>query len=225
MDPKQRAAEAALDLLGNDLVVGLGSGSTSDCFHVALARALKDGRFRNIVGVPTSKRAEQHAIELGIPLTTLTRAPNPDITVDGADEVAPNLDVIKGLGGALLREKIVAQASKKLVIIGDSSKTVSMLGTKQPLPVEVAVFEHETHVPFFRSLGCEPVLRRNANGTPYATDNSNYIYHCRFERIDDPPALQRALKSRAGIVETGLFIGMAHIALIATSTDVRKMTR
>src|SRR5262245_17111904 len=138
MDPKQRAAQAALEFLTSDMIVGLGTGSTADFFHMALADALKSGTLRNIVGVPTSKRAEQHAIELKIPLTTLARAPNPDVTVDGADEVAPNLDLIKGLGGALLREKIVAQASKKLVIIADENKTVESLGTKQPLPVEVA---------------------------------------------------------------------------------------
>jgi ribose 5-phosphate isomerase A len=225
MDPKQRAAQAALEYLSSDMIVGLGTGSTADFFHIALADVLKNGRLRNIVGVPTSKGAEKHAIELKIPLTTLAEAPNPDITVDGADEIAPNLDLIKGLGGALLREKIVAQASKKLVIIADGNKIVSALGTKQPLPVEVATFGYETHASFLRSLGCEPALRKTPDGKPYVTDNSNYIYDCRFSRIDDPRAIEQALKSRAGIVESGLFLGIAQVALVATDTGVKRLSR
>jgi ribose 5-phosphate isomerase A len=225
MNPKQRAAEAALEMVSDGMIVGLGTGSTADFFLIALGQAIKSGRLGNIRGVPTSKRSEQRAIELGIPLATLTDCPNPDIAVDGADEVAPNLDVIKGLGGALLREKIVEQATKKLVIIADASKTVQVLGTKGPLPVEVATFEYETHEEFLRSLGCEPALRREADGKPFVTDNSNYIYHCRFSRIDDPPTLQRKLKSRAGIVESGLFLDMAKVALIAGDDDVKTMTR
>jgi ribose 5-phosphate isomerase A len=225
MNPKQRAAEAALEILADGMVVGLGTGSTADFFLMAFAESIKAGKLRNVRGVPTSKRSELRAIELGIPLTDLADAPNLDITIDGADEIAPNLDLVKGLGGALLREKIVAQASKKLVIIADSSKTVTALGTTQPLPVEVAHFGYETQAQFLRSLGCDPTLRRQTDGKPFMTDNSNCIYDCRFQRIDDPPALDRALKSRAGIVESGLFLGMAHIALIATDSDVKRLTR
>src|SRR3954447_11203366 len=164
MSPKQRAAEAAMKHVRSGMVVGLGTGSTADLFLQALAAALKDGRVRNVRGVPTSRQSERRAQHLGIPLTTLAECPRPDVTIDGADEVAPNLDLIKGLGGALLREKMVAQDSKKLVIIADAGKSVAALGTKAPLPVEVAIFGHETQSPFLRSLGCEPVLRKTPDG-------------------------------------------------------------
>jgi ribose 5-phosphate isomerase A len=223
MDPKQRAAEAALEMLADDMVVGLGTGSTVDFFLVALAQSIKAGRLCNIRGVPTSRRSEQRAAELGIALTTLAESPAPDITIDGADEIAPNLDLIKGLGGALLREKIVAQSSKKLVIIADASKTVTALGSHQPLPVEAASFGHETHAGFLRSLGCAPTLRRQTDGSPFITDNSNVIYDCRFPRIDDPRRLELKLKSRTGIVESGLFLGMTHLALIAGDADVKRI--
>jgi ribose 5-phosphate isomerase A len=225
MDPKQRAAQAALQFIRDGMVVGLGTGSTADFFHIALADALRTAKLTRVVGVATSKRAEEHARELRIPLKALAEAPNPDVTVDGADEIAPNLDLIKGLGGALLREKIVAQASKKLVIIADAGKTVSVLGSKQPLPVEIAIFGHETHSSFLRSLGCEPSLRKAADGQPYITDNSNYIYDCRFPRIDNPRQIEMALKSRAGIVESGLFLAMADIGLIATTDEVKQIVR
>jgi ribose 5-phosphate isomerase A len=224
MDPKQSAAEAALNLITSDMIVGLGTGSTADFFLVALAKAIRDGRFHNIRGVPTSRRSETRAAELGIPLATLKECPHPDVTVDGADEVAPNLDVIKGLGGALLREKIVAQNSKKLAIIVDASKTVTTLGEKSPLPVEVAAFGYEIQEPFLRSLGCTPHLRRTSDGQPFVTDNSNHIYDCKFPRIDNPRALETALMSRAGIVGSGLFLGIAKIAIIGEADRVKTMT-
>ncbi|HMB95979.1 MAG TPA: ribose-5-phosphate isomerase RpiA [Tepidisphaeraceae bacterium] len=223
MNPKDRAAQAAVELLENNAVVGLGTGSTADYFLIALSRALSSGQLRGIRGIPTSKRSEQRAIELGIPLTSLRD--RPDVTVDGADEIAPNLDLIKGLGGALLREKIVAQNSDRLIIIADASKKVSILGEKSPLPVEVAVFGYETQEKFLRSLGCEPALRKNPDGSPVLSDNSNYIYDCRFPGIDDPHAIDRALKSRAGIIESGLFLGIAELALIGTDTNVQHLTR
>jgi len=225
MDPKQRAGEAAIEFIESGMIVGLGTGSTAEKFHIALAAAIKSGRLKGIRGVPTSRRAEEHSRQLGIPLATLAECPHPDVTVDGADEVAPNLDLIKGLGGALLREKIVEQNTKKLVIIADSSKTVDVLGTKSPVPVEVAIFGHESQVEFLRALGCEPVLRRQADTRPFVTDNGNYIFDCKFPRIDDPRSLQRSLKSRAGIVESGLFLGMASLALIATDTQVMRVER
>lgn len=224
MNPKQRAAEAALPLLHSDMVVGLGTGSTADFFLVALADALKSGRLRNIVGVATSRQSEHRSQELGIPLTTLAQAPVIDVTVDGADEVDPNLNLIKGLGGALVREKIVAQNSRQFVIIADASKSVATLGTKAPLPVEVVPFAHEVHEAFFRSLGAEPVLRR-AGGMIFNTDNGNLIYDCRFQRIDDPAGLEQALCRRAGVVGTGLFVGMANVALIADESKVTRMDR
>ena len=206
------------------MVVGLGTGSTADLFLQALAAAIKEGRVRDVRGVPTSRQSERRAQHLHIPLTTLADSPRPDVTIDGADEVAPNLDLIKGLGGALLREKIVAQNSKKLVIIADASKVVTKLGTKAMLPVEVAPFAHETHESFLRSLGATPALRRTGDA-PYLTDNGNYIYDCRFNGIDDAPALDLALRRRAGVVETGLFVGMASVALIAGEEKVEERVR
>ena len=206
------------------MVVGLGTGSTADLFLQALAAALKEGRVRDVRGVPTSRQSERRAEHLGIPLTTLADAPRPDVTIDGADEIAPDLDLIKGLGGALLREKIVAQNSKKLVIIADSGKAVSKLGTKAMLPVEVVGFAHETHAAFLRSLGATPTLRRSGDA-PYVTDNGNFIYDCRFNGIDDPAELDLALRRRAGVVETGLFVGMASVALIAGEERVEERVR
>jgi ribose 5-phosphate isomerase A len=226
MNPKQRAAEAALKFVRSGMVVGLGTGSTAEQFLIALAGALKAGTIREIRGVPTSRQSERLAQGLGIPLATLAQCPEPDVTVDGADEVAPNLDLIKGLGGALLREKVVAQNSRQLVIIADASKSVSKLGSHSMLPVEVVQFAHEVQEPFLRSLGAAPALRRSAGGAPFVTDNGNYIYDCRFpDGIDDPKALETALRSRAGIVETGLFLGIARVALVADADHVGERRR
>ena len=207
------------------MVVGLGTGSTADLFLQALAAALKDGRVRDVRGIPTSRQSERRAQHLGIPLATLADCPRPDVTVDGADEVAPNLDLIKGLGGALLREKIVAQNSRKLVIIADSGKSVRRLGTKAMLPVEVVQFAYEVQEAFLRSVGAQPTLRRTGDA-PYLTDNGNYLYDCRFnDGIDDPAELDLALRRRAGVVETGLFVGMADVALIADADRVEERNR
>src|SRR5947208_902700 len=138
MNPKQRAAEAALQFIQSDMVVGLGTGSTADYFLQALSAAIKSGALTNIIGIPTSRQSERRAQHLGIPLAGFAQHPRITVTIDGANEVGPNLNLIKGLGGAMLREKIVAQNSDKLVIIADSSKVVSVLGTRSALPVEVA---------------------------------------------------------------------------------------
>lgn len=224
MNPKQRAAEAALTLIRSNTVVGLGTGSTAEFFLRGLGDALKEGRLQNIRGVATSKQSEKLATDFGIPVIDLSQAPRPDITVDGADEVAPDLNLIKGLGGALLREKIVAQNSARLVIIADTGKAVQTLGTHSPLPVEVTPFAHETHVAFFKSLGADPKLRKTKDGSAvFVTDNGNYIYDCRFENIPDPAGLEMTLRRRAGVVESGLFIGIAKLALIADENSVREI--
>lgn len=225
MNPKQRAAEAALEFIADGMVVGLGTGSTADFFLQALAAALKSGQIKNIQGIPTSRQSEKRAIELGIPLTDLHKT-TADVTVDGADEIAPNLDLIKGLGGALLREKIVAENSRRLVIIADDSKRVPALGSKSPLPVEVAQFDHEVHEPFLRSLGAEPRLRKNADGSVFVTDNGNFIYDCRFSpQIGDPRELEDKLLRRAGIIDCGLFLGIASAAMVASDSGVLKLQR
>ena len=213
---KQRAAEAALDYIHSDTVIGLGSGSTADCFLIALADALESGRFKDVGGVPSSEQTARQARELGIPVIDLADVDEPlDVTVDGADEVAPNLDLIKGLGGALLREKIVAQNSRSLVIIADASKRVTRLGTRSPVPVEVAQFAHVVTARFLASLGCKPRLRMK-DDAPLVTDNANFIYDCHFPLgISDAAALQNSLRSHAGVIESGLFLHVAQIALIA----------
>ena len=224
MNPKQRAAEASLKFVHDGMVIGLGTGSTADYFLQALAAALRDRRVTNVRGVPTSRQSERRAEHLGIPLITLADA-KPDVTIDGADEVDPNLNLIKGLGGALLREKIVAQNSRLHVIIADAGKAVPKLGTKAPLPVEVAQFAHEVHAEFFRSLGATPALRKTPDGAPYVTDNGNYIYVCKFAGIDDPAALDATLQVRAGVLDTGLFVGIARIALIADEHGIEERRR
>jgi ribose 5-phosphate isomerase A len=223
MNAKQRAAQAALRFVESGMVVGLGTGSTADFFLAALGETLASGRLKDIKGIPTSKQSERRAIELHIPLTDIAQHPTCDVTVDGADEIAPDLDLIKGLGGALLREKIVAQNSRQLVIIADESKLVPQLGTKSPLPVEVTQFAADAHENFFHLLGAKPKLRMGG-GMAFVTDNGNYIYDLHFpEGINDPSGLQSALKSRAGIVETGLFIRLATVALVGTESNVREI--
>jgi ribose 5-phosphate isomerase A len=223
MNPKQRAAEAAISFLRDDMVVGLGTGSTADFFLQALAASLRDGRLHGIRGIATSRQSERRAGELGIPLAILREDCTPDITVDGADEIGPGLQLIKGLGGAMLREKMVAQHSGQVIIIADAAKRVEMLGTRSPLPVEVVSFGHEIHLPFFRRLGAEPTLRRNPDGSIFQTDNGNYIFDCRFPGIPDPDAIENAILHEAGIVDCGLFLGVADVALIADATGITRI--
>src|SRR5438128_2511362 len=213
MNPKQRAAEAAMTYVQSGMLVGLGTGSTADYFLQALGHAVKDGKLTGIRGVPTSRASERRAQHLGIALTTLVENPALDVAVDGADEVDPNLNLIKGLGGALLREKIIAQAAKKFIVIADGGKRVDALGTKAPLPVEVTQFSHEAHIPFFTTLGATPALRKAPDGAPFVTDNGNYIYDLRFPRIENPRELEIKLLRRGGVVDTGLFLDIAAVAI------------
>lgn len=206
--------------------LGLGTGSTVAFFLEALAARIAEGSLGNIVGVPTSVRTQEAASKLGIPLGSLTALGPLDLVVDGADEVDPGLDLIKGLGGALLREKMVAQAGKRFVVIADERKVVTALGRKAPLPVEVVPFEHEATRKWLAGLGCEPSLRLLADGSPYVTDNGNLIVHCAFAGgIPDARALEAELRGRAGIVESGLFLGLATEAVIAGGDGIRVMKR
>ena len=206
--------------------LGLGTGSTVAHFLDALGERLRSGSLTGIVGAPTSERTEAAARRLAIPLGSLTELGTLDLTVDGADEVDPGLDLIKGLGGALLREKMVAQVSRRFLVIADARKRVESLGTTVPLPVEVVRFEHESHLAWLRDLGAEPELRVDPKGVPYVTDNGNFIIHCRFRGgIGDTLDLQGALAARAGIVETGLFLGFATEALIAGDGGVEEMAK
>ena len=204
--------------------LGLGTGSTVRCFLEALAVRIARGELADIVGVPTSVQTEQAAASMGIPLASLAAVKTLDLTVDGADEVAPGLSLIKGLGGALLREKIVAQASQRMLVIATKNKLVRCLGERAALPVEVVPFEFGSHFPWLASLGSEPQLRRGDHGEPYRTDNGNVIIDCQFPQgIAIPAELERALARRAGVVESGLFLGLASEAMISSSKGVERI--
>lgn len=209
------AGEAAAVHVQDGMRLGLGTGSTVEYFLRALAHRIQRDSI-SVEGVPTSIRTRDRCAELGIPTLSLADAPQLDLAVDGADEVDPRLDLIKGLGGALLREKMVAQAARDFIVIADGSKTVERLGTRSPLPVEVVTFGWECHVPFLASWGAEARLRPGSDGQPYLTDNGNYILDAEFTGgIADPAALDAALQARAGVVDNGLFLGMASTALIS----------
>ena len=221
---KRRAAEKAVELVQDGMIVGLGHGSTAHFAHVAIARRLQEGSLKNILAVPCSRQVEAEARKLGIPLTTLDEHPVVDVTIDGADEVDPRLNLIKGGGGALLREKVVAQASKQEIIIVDEGKLSPALGTRWALPVEVVPFGVAPVSAFIRSLGAEPVLRQKDDGQPFVTDQGNYILDCRFGPMENPAEIARALCDRAGIVEHGLFIGLASMVIVGKADGVEVLT-
>jgi len=223
MNLKQLAAAKAVEMVKSGMVLGLGSGSTASYAVEMIGERLADGRLRDIVGIPTSVRTAKLAIQLGIPLTTLEEHLVIDLTIDGADEVDPHLNLIKGGGGWLLHEKIVARASRQEIIIVDDSKLVRVLGTKSPLPVEVIPFGWASYLPALNELGCDPILRMQSATEPYRTDEGNYIVDCRFPRIDDPVKLERELNLIPGVVENGLFIGLASLVLVASESGVREL--
>lgn len=222
---KRKAAERAARYVETGMRLGIGTGSTAKHFVDVLAERLRAGTLNDIAGVPTSRATESHARSAGVPLTTLDDEPRLDLTVDGADEIGPGLDLIKGHGGALLWEKLVAGASRRLIIIADGSKLVNRLGAKRALPVEVVPFGWSTHLPYLARFGARPVLRE-LDGQPFTTDSGHYIIDCHFEGgIGDPVGVSTALKARVGIVETGLFIGMADTAIIAIDDGLRVLER
>ncbi len=221
-DRKRLAAEKAVELVRDGMKVGLGTGSTAYYAIEAIGRLVREGYA--LQAVPTSLASERQARELGIPLTTLDEVGMLDITIDGADEVDGDLDLIKGLGGALLREKIVAHSTRTEVIVVDDSKLVRTLGTRSPLPVEVVPFSHGRTRLYMEELGCQAELR--GGDRPFVTDNGNYIYHLHFERgIRDPYGLQQRLREIPGVVETGLFLKMAKKVFVASDEGVRVMER
>lgn len=214
---KEAAARASLRFVKNGQIVGLGTGSTAAYFIQLLGEQVKNGL--RIRGIPSSDRSRQQAASLGIPLTTLDEFQQIDVTVDGADEVDPQLRLIKGGGGALLREKIVASATKQLVIVADATKRVPVLG-RFALPVEVIKFAQAVVVKKIRALGAEVELRRGADGKPFLTDENNHILDCRFGQIADADGLARQLSDMPGVVEHGLFIGMANVVLVADGSEI-----
>ena len=223
---KRAVGVEAAELVDSGMRLGLGTGSTVAHLLVALAEKLNGGTLSDVVGVPTSLRTAREAQELDIPLTSLTETPFLDLTIDGADEVDLELNLIKGLGGALLREKMVAQASRRLAIMVDDGKIVPALGTRCPVPVEVVQFGWEVHGPFVESCGADPVLRVGPDGEPMVTDNGNYIIDCYFPGgIDDAEGFEQAIRARAGVVESGLFLGMASEVLVGGPAGVRTLSK
>jgi len=223
---KRAVAAVAVDLVTSGTVIGLGTGTTVRPLLELIGQRLAEGRLRDVIAVPTSEDTAARCRAAGIPLGTLDDFPRLALTLDGADEITAHLDCIKGLGGALLREKLVARAARRFVVIADNSKRVRRLGTRAPLPVEVIPFGWTTHLEFFERLGAVPSLRRTVDGQPFRTDSGNVIVDCRFPHgLRDPPAIARALARRTGIVEDGLFLRLAHAALIAGPKGVRRLTR
>jgi ribose 5-phosphate isomerase A len=214
---KEAAARASLRFVKNGQVVGLGTGSTAAYFIQLLGAEVKNGL--RIRGIPSSDRSREQAAELGIALTTLDECQEIDVTVDGADEVDPQLRLIKGGGGALLREKIVASATRQLVIVADATKRVPVLG-KFPLPVEVIKFAQAVVRKKIQALGAAVEMRLGTDGKPYLTDENNYILDCRFGQIRDADGLARQLSDMPGVVEHGLFIGVASVVLVANGSEV-----
>lgn len=213
---KRRAAERAVELVEDGMRLGLGTGSTARHVLDVIAERRGRGELAGIVGVPTSRATERYALGLGIPVTTLDDVESLDLTLDGADEVDADLNLIKGLGGALLWEKIAAAASERLVIVVDDAKLVDRLGTRAPLPLEVVPFGWRTHLAAIRAIGAEPELRVAADGKPFRTDGGHYLLDCRFTGgIAAPADVERRLRARTGVVETGLFLGMASAVVVA----------
>jgi ribose 5-phosphate isomerase A len=222
---KQEAAEYAVQYVRSGMVVGLGTGSTAIFATRRIGELLRDGTLNDIVGFATSNVIWQEARQLGIPLMEQAMPSKIDVTIDGADEVDPKLNLIKGGGGALFREKIVAQASDREIIIVDDSKLSPCLGTKHTLPIEVSPFGWESQLRFLESLGARTDIRKNADGAQFATDSGNMIFDCDFGPIADPSDLAAKLGARAGIVEHGLFIGIANDVIVASESGVRHLKR
>jgi ribose 5-phosphate isomerase A len=218
---KQQAAYRAVEFIESGMVVGLGAGSTAEWALRRMGDLIRSGHLKEIVGIPASIYIEQEAHRAGIPLTTLEDHPVIDVTIDGADEVDPDLNLIKGGGGALLREKIVAQASRREIIVVDESKLVDRLGTNWAVPVEVVPFGWKSQAVFLESLGAQ-VTRREKGGV-FQTDQGNYVLDCWFGPIGDAAALAEQIKARAGVVEHGLFLGLATDVIVAGPGGIRHL--
>jgi ribose 5-phosphate isomerase A len=219
---KQAAARASLKFVQDGQIVGLGSGSTAAYFVRFLAERVQAGL--KIRGIPTSIQTQQLAASLGIPLTSLEEFQQIDVAVDGADEVDADLQLIKGGGGAFLREKIIASAARRFVIIADSSKQVAVLG-KFAVPVEVVPFAQKLVAKEVEALGASVKVRSAASGKPYVTDEGHHILDCHFGRIPDPAKIGEQLESIPGVVEHGLFVNMADAVLIARGEQVEELRR
>lgn len=216
-EKKRQAAEKAVEYIEDGMNIGLGSGSTVYWMMSKLGERIRDGL--RVKGIPSSKRTEMWAEEFGIPLTTFSKVKTLDLAIDGADEVDPHLNLTKGGGGSLLREKLVDAASNRLIIVVDDSKMVSRLG-RFPLPVEVVPFGWETTAERISEFQVTPTLRKNEDGV-FITNNGNYILDCPYQQIEDPHALHQQLKGMLGVVETGLFLNMTDIVLVGHDDGIR----
>ena len=222
---KQQAAERAVEFVQPGMVVGLGSGSTALFAMRRIARLHQKGKLYKIIGFATSKAIWNEAQQLGIPVMNEEMGSTIDLTIDGADEVDPDLNLIKGGGGALLREKIVAQNSRRVIIVCDDSKLSPRLGTHRAVPVEVLFFGWRSQVRYLESLGAQVTVRQSGDGSPFVTDSGNMILDCNFGPIANAAELALSLSERAGIVEHGLFLGLATDAIISGREDVRHVVR
>jgi len=221
-DSLRALGDTAAGYVENGMKVGLGTGRAAVAFVRALGARVKGGL--KMVGVPTSEATRELATSLGITLTTLADAGELDLTIDGADEVDPRLDLIKGLGGALIREKIVAAASRRFVVVVGGEKLVGELGVRTPLPVEVVPFGLHLCEKRLGALGSQPVLRRKG-GDVFVSDNGNYILDCLFPKIEDPASLDTRILAIPGVVGTGLFVGMAESVLVQEGDSVRVLRK
>ena len=224
---KQQAAERAVELVVSGMIVGLGTGGTALYATRRIGALIRAGELRDIVAVPTSVAIGTEARRLGIPLLDDERSGPADITIDGADEIDPALDLIKGRGGALLREKIVAQTSRRLVIVADETKLSPALGTRRPLPVEVVPFGWRSQMEYVSTLlpQARVSLRTAPDGAPFTTDNGNFILDCMIGPIEHPQRLAVVLQARAGVVAHGLFLGLATDVIVAGPSGVEHRTR
>ena len=222
-DLKKQAGERAVKYIEDGMIVGLGTGSTVEYTIKKLGKLVRDGL--KIKGIPTSIHTQRIAKKEKIPLTTLEENPVIDLTIDGADEVDSNLNLIKGGGGALVREKIIAFNSKKVIIVIDDSKIVKALGIDFPLPVEVVKFGWTSTKKTLEEIGCNVELRRVMENEPFITDNSNYILDCEFERILEPEQLEININNIPGVVENGLFIGLVDEVIVGGKQGISTLNK
>jgi ribose 5-phosphate isomerase A len=222
---KRKSAEKAVEFVKSGMILGFGTGSTFNHVLYVLAEKLKSGELKNIVGIPSSEKTQKLASELNIPTSTLENFPKLDLTIDGADEVDKKLNLIKGGGGAHLREKIIAQASKKYIIIVDESKMSQSLGEKWAVPIEVIKMANKVEMEFLVSLGAVVTQRQNSDGTIFTTDEGNYILDAKFGVIYNPQKLAKQLAKRAGIVEHGLFVKMADFVIVAKESGIEVLKK
>ena len=222
---KNKAAVEAAKNVASGMVLGLGTGLTVNFAIREISRLLKDGSLKDIVGIPSSSQTEKLALELGIPLISFEQKSEIDLNIDGADEVDPDLNLIKGGGGALLREKIIAQSSTRNIIVIDEQKMSQKLGTKWAVPVEIIEFSYKPVAKYLEDLGAEVALRKNQNGETFKTDHGNIIADCNFGQIENLNELNQALNSKAGIVEHGLFIGITDEVIIGKPDTIEYLKK